>query len=132
LVASASFEEALTVVRTRGMISVKPNVYTADASIMAAIGVGIVSAEALAAGVASIPEPFTDADWGGWYVWQSFAYVFEFNAAATLAFPASAQFEIDSKAMRKVSPNEALVVIAESLGGAFEISTPLRTLVKLS
>jgi len=41
-------------------------------------------------------------------------------------------FEVDSKAMRKVGENEVLVTIAESQGGAFNISTPLRTLVKFS
>jgi len=41
-------------------------------------------------------------------------------------------FEVDSKAMRRMGPNKVLVGIAESQSGAYTISSPLRTLVKLS
>jgi len=131
LIGSLPFIEQTTIVRTRGMITVIPQAFTADVNMTGAIGVGIVTDEALAAGVGSMPEPFTDADWGGWYVWRSFSYHLEFADATGLNFP-NWSFEIDSKAMRKVSPNESLVIIAESQAGAFSINTPIRTLVKLS
>ena len=41
-------------------------------------------------------------------------------------------FEVDSKAMRKVSANETIVTMAQSQQGAFDISASLRTLVKLT
>jgi hypothetical protein len=64
-------------------------------------------------------------------VWRSFSYRLEFGTNASLNF-LDWNFEVDSKAMRKVSSNEAAVVVAESLTGAFNISTPVRTLIKLS
>ncbi len=130
LVASFSFEEALTVIRNRGMVSFFPVAVTGDVQIVGAMGMALVSTEAFNAGVASIPEPFSDADWGGWLVWRSFSYTFEFADATGVNF-VNWSFEVDSKAMRKVSPNETLVIIAESQVGAFEISAPIRTLVKL-
>ncbi len=131
LLASASFEEPVTIVRTRGFVSLRVASVAADVDIVGAIGVGIVSTEAFTAGIASVPEPFSDADWAGWYVWHAFAYRFEFSDASGFNFP-NWSFEIDSKAMRKVGSNNTLVVVAESFGGAYNIASPLRTLVKLS
>ncbi len=131
LTSSASFEEAATIVRSRGNVSIRPNAFTADVALVGAFGVAIVSTEAFNAGVTAIPEPFTDSDWGGWMVWRSFTYFFQFSDATGAQFN-DWNFEVDSKAMRKLSPNETLVQIAESQGGAFQISTPLRHLIKLS
>jgi len=131
LIGSFPFEEPATIMRTRGQVSVLPAALGADVDIIGAYGIGVVTQEAFAAGVGSIPEPFTDADWGGWYVWRSFSYHFEFATAAAVNFP-DWNFEVDSKAMRKVSNNEVLVIIAESQEGAYRLSSPLRTLVKLT
>jgi len=131
LIGSAPFDEAATIVRTRGAFACRPESEAADVSLTGAIGVGIVSSEAFAAGIASIPEPFSDGDWGGWFVWRSFAYEVRFSDATGVGF-LDWGFEIDSKAMRKVGPNESLVIIAESQGGAFRVNVPLRILVKLS
>ena len=122
--------EPETLVRIRGMVTIAPTVVSADVSIVGAVGMGLVSEEAFAAGIASIPEPFTDADWGGWVMWRSFSYKFEFADATGVNFP-NWSFEVDSKAMRKATANERLVTIAESQSGAFDISTPLRALTML-
>jgi len=131
LLAFVSFEEQTTVVRTRGQVSVRLQAFGVDLDIIGAFGMGVVSTEAFLAGVASIPEPFTDADWGGWFVWRSFSYHLEFNDVTGIE-SFLWDFEVDSKAMRKISPNETIVIIAESLAGAYAISAPLRVLVKLS
>ncbi len=130
LIGFASFEEPTTIVRTRGAISVIPQTSAADVDIVGAFGIGVVSTEAFTAGIASVPEPFSDADWGGWYVWRSFSSRFEFLDATGTILPAF-NFEVDSKAMRKVASNETLVMVAEAQVGAYSISTPLRTLVEL-
>jgi len=131
LISSVQFVEQQTVVRMRGQVSVKPQVQGADLDVVGAIGVGIVTEEAFTAGIASIPEPFSDADWGGWFVWRSFSYHMQFNDLTGVGW-LDWNFEVDSKAMRKVSPNERVVIIVESQVGAFVVSTPLRMLVKLS
>ena len=130
IVSSVAFEEPATVIRTRGRVSVAPQTFGADLEITGAIGMGIVTQEAFAAGVAAVPEPWTDADWGGWFVWRSFGYKFELvDATGTLQVDWG--FEVDSKAMRKVSSNEVLVVVAESQLGAFKIFDGTRHLIKL-
>jgi len=128
--AAAGFPKP-TIVRTRGMISIKPNVDTADLSIVGAFGMAIVSDQAFTAGVLSVPEPFTDADWNGWFVWRSFSYRLVHDTDAGKEF-LTWDFEVDSKAMRKVSTNETLVLVAESFLGSFDISAPVRILMKLS
>ena len=131
LIGSLPLDEASTIVRVRGNVGILASSVAADDTIVGAFGMAIVSSEAFNAGVGSIPEPFTDADWGGWMVWRSFSYRFEFFDGTGSNFP-NWSFEVDSKAMRKGGPNERLVLIAESQDGAYQISTPLRTLVKLS
>ena len=120
-----------TVVRTRGEIAIRASTYAADLNIVGAFGICVVSTDAFAAGVASIPGPFTDAEWNGWFVWRSFSYVVEQSSDVGVMQAAKFQ-EIDSKAMRKIATNETIVQVAESFLGTFQISTPLRMLLKLS
>ena len=117
--------------RSRGVVSIAPDTFGADVEYKGAFGVGIVSTDALAAGVASIPGPWLDSDWGGWFVWRSFAEIFEFKDS-TGSLVISTSFEVDSKAMRKITTNESLVVIAESQAGAFQMFAGVRTLIKLT
>ncbi len=131
LLASSSFEEPNTVIRTRGVVSVGPQSFGVDVEIKGAYGVAIVSTDALAVGITAIPGPFSDSDWGGWLVWRSFAFIFEFGDSTGRMF-ANVNMEIDSKAMRKVESNESLVVIAESQGGLFQIWDGTRHLIKLT
>ena len=131
LVASVSFEEPLTVMRTRGSIVITPQSFAADINITGAVGMGIVSAEALAVGITALPTPYRDADWGGWFVWRSFAqHVQVIDATGVLL--GGLHLEVDSKAMRKISANEALVVVAESQASAFNVWDGTRNLVKLA
>jgi len=130
LIDSVAFNQPATIMRTRGYVGIRATNAGADATIVGAIGVAIVSEEAFLAGVASIPEPYTDADWGGWYVWRSFSFRHQFFDATGVLLE-DFGFEVDSKAMRKVAPNEALVFIGESQQGAFDVVDSTRTLIKL-
>jgi len=121
-----------TIVRTRGDISIVPAVLSADLEVVGAFGVGVVSAQAFAIGITAIPKPFDDANWDGWYVWQAINFVVEAGATVQSFSPADRIITVDSKAMRKIADNEVLVLVAQSQQGAFRISAPLRTLLKLS
>ena len=103
-----------------------------DIDITGAFGVCVVNTDAFVAGVAAVPGPFDEAAWEGWFVWRSFSLKQE--AAGTVASLVVYPFmeDIDSKAMRKVTSNETVVLVAESQGGAFRINVPLRMLFKLS
>ena len=123
-----------TIIRTRGFVSVRPSAFSADIGFSGAFGACIVSDQAAAAGVASVPGPFSDADWDGWYMWRSFAGRFDVTTdVGRVGFSGTGlPFEVDSKAMRKVSDNETCLLVAESQTGAFSIAMHLRTLFKLS
>ena len=131
-VPGGSFFIKPTIVRTRGEVSIKPDAFNADIDINGAFGMCVVSQDALTAGIASIPKPFSDAEWGGWFVWQSFAKHLEQVTNAGLLL-GSWDYQVDSKAMRKITTNDVIVSVAESISGAaFDIAMHLRVLLKLS
>jgi len=130
IISSLPAEDPGTIIRVRGQVSIKLALYNADLDIVGAVGIGVVSSEAFTAGVASIPTPYSDADWGGWLMWRSFAHHFEFQSSVS-SFLASWSFEVDSKAMRRFSPNEVMVFIAQSQTGNFRVADCTRQLVKL-
>ena len=113
------------------MVSIMPQTFVADLSISGAYGMAIVSLQAFTAGVASIPRPFDNADWSGWFVWRSFHHRLEFIDGTGFAL-GSWSAEVDSKAMRKVDANSVIVLVAESQTGAFDIAMHLRMLLLLS
>ncbi len=125
---------APTIVRSRGEVAVRNTAFGADVVIGGAFGICVVSDEAFAAGTASIPRPFDDADWGGWFVWQSFESLFSFDdATGNLGVNnTSLRYQVDSKAMRKVSDGETIVMMAESQTGALVIAMHIRMLLLLS
>ena len=134
LVSSLSPGEATTLVRTRGMVAVIPTTFASDQNINGAFGIGVISAEAFGIGITAIPSPFTDADWPGWLMWESFAFRVEFGDGTGVRAAAGVglQMIVDSKGMRKAGSNEVYVFIAESRGGAYSIADNTRQLFKLS
>ena len=119
-----------TLIRSRGSLFVS-GVSTADVSATGAFGGCIVSDEAFAAGTLSIPRPFDDSDWNGWFVWQAVNWKFEFISGVG-ALMYGATYEIDSKAMRKMGTNETLVFIYESQAGAVTVNAITRELFLMS
>ncbi len=123
---------APTIIRTRGEASVRAQTFGADVTVSGAFGICVVSDQAFAAGVASIPGPFDQADWNGWFVWQSFIRAVEFVSAVGVEPNVVWPYQVDSKAMRKVRDNETIVMVAQSQSGAFNIGMHLRMLLMLS
>jgi len=130
LLSAITFEAPGTIVRSRGQLSVRPTSTTADGEFVGAFGVGLVSREAFDVGITAIPHPYRDADWGGWMVWQPWALRFDSITQAGVLL-SSWSFNIDSKAMRKVEPNSAMVFVAESQGGAVSVANTVRILQML-
>ena len=133
LLSSFSFTLGLagTVLRSRGIISVFPQSGAADLVIDGAFGMGVVSITALATGITAIPGPFTDDSWPGWFVHQYFSNVLDVTTdVGRLLLQKS--YEIDSKAMRKVRNDEAVVLVAESRAGALNILSHVRVLFQES
>ena len=123
-----------TLIRLRGHFELILTVSSAiGAGFAGAIGMTLVSNDAFAAGAGSIPGPVTDSNWDGWFYHQFF------NLHATTATVADAvnnmvvRKEIDSKAMRKWTPDQTLVAMigATQTGNAsMTLHADSRVLVK--
>ncbi len=110
---AAAGSDGLTLVRTRGFIEMRLVVITASGDgYSGAIGLAQVSDRAFAAGAASVPQPFTEADDDSW-IWHQF---FSLHPETDLnGSNVSLEFEIDSKAMRKSHAGETLILVVETI-----------------
>ena len=100
----------ITVLRTVGRFSVGSDQSAALEQQIGAWGCIIVTDRAAAAGVASIPGPFTDMADDGWFVHQMFAQETERTNTA----PVMLIYEFDSKAKRILSTGQEIAVVAEN------------------
>ena len=121
-----------TILRSRGVLSVRPTGESADLAFDGAFGIAVISDVARATGITAIPGPFTDSDWSGWLVHQFWAQRIAFEDATGVQFNAALNYEIDSKAMRKVQGDEAIVLVAEARLGAVGVLSHIRMLFQES
>ena len=128
--------EQQTIIRSRGIIYVAPAAITGSLELQGAFGIAVVSNQALAAGAASIPGPWTEASWDGWLAWVPWAFRVDIGAGQAtgptlVGENIGTTYQLDSKAMRKVELNESIVIMAESQVSAVNVTTPFRMLFKL-
>ena len=98
----AAGQEDHTLVRTRGLVQILlTSVAAAGDGFFGAVGIGIATTSAIAAGVASVPTPLTELSWDGW-IWHHFFSVHAGITAAVESESTTVTIPIDSKAMRKL------------------------------
>ena len=123
-----------TILRTRGTFCISQSApETSDRVLIGAIGMCLVSDNAVAAGVASLPGPITDADDDLWMVWQSFCMTWvNVGTPATLVVPFP-QHVIDSKAKRILTQGRQMALVVEnaSAANAFDIVFNVRSLAQV-
>jgi len=119
----------LTVVRVRGLLYVTSDQQVARETGNGAIGMAVVSDQALAIGVTALPLPLTDASSDKFLLWMPFSWGQHASAGTPIGF----EFPFDSKAMRKVQDGEALVMVVQNASSSFGIDYQImfRILVKL-
>ncbi len=122
-----------TVLRTRGLFTIQTDQVSATETPFGALGLCVVSDQALAAGVASVPTPYTDADSDLWFYHQYFAAPVLFGTTTGIR-RLDQQYEIDSKAMRRLSEDESIILVVENASAAdgLRYIVDLRILSKLS
>ena len=109
-----STETQATIVRLRGsLVAYLTATSAANDGFHCAIGVGLVSDEAFAVGVASIPGPLTEADNEIWMYHRFFDIHSPTATLASADVSQSVAFEVDSKAMRKWDDDKTLVAMLE-------------------
>ena len=128
----------VTLVRFRGELMLWLEVVTTigDGFTRVGAGVGVITSDAFAAGAE--PSALGDPDWGGWlWHWAGGAIVGLSVTEAENTGPLSmVRIPIDSKAMRKIGPNETIFasVSTQAEVGAATLNMVFnsRMLVKLS
>ena len=110
LVGRLDFASPGTLTRVRGVIHADLDAGGADERAIVAVGLIIVKQVAATAGIASVPTPFTEgsAPW----LWHGYLPV-SAGAGGTLETAESYTIEIDAKAMRRLKPDDSLIMVAE-------------------
>jgi len=114
-VISASFTsgDPETLIRAVGLLSVQSDQVAAAERPFGAIGLAVVSDQAFAIGVTAVPTPYTDAASDLWAMHAYWAAPMAFGDATGFANIAT-EVRFDSKAMRKISPDQTLVLVVEN------------------
>ena len=129
----ATVTGALTIVRTRGVFSVRAAAAAVGNSITrGAFGIILVSTDAFAAGVGSVPGPISD-DFNDWYVWAPFTLLHDDTTPSDSPHVTTVQF--DSRGMRKSKFGQVAVAVLEVesdlAGTALDSAFSMRNQVKL-
>ena len=119
-----------TVRRTRGLISVGSDQSVAIENQLGAVGLVVINDVALTLGITAIPDPVSNDDDDGWFVFIPFVR----KGINSTGNSPSTEFEFDSKAMRRVEEGFgiAIVVANASLIHGFEVAISMRMLTSLS
>ena len=119
-----------TIVRTRMDVVYASDQQSASETTFGAMGIIVASDKAVALGSSAVPGPIAQAD-GNWFQYQGLADVMRFGT--NVGFQSVGHhYEIDSSAMRKVTVDEDIAIMAEqsaALGATIVIMG--RMLVKL-
>ncbi len=106
-----------TVTRLRGWMSLSSDQTTAQERYAAALGLAIVSDQALAVGVTAVPTPVAEADSDLWFLWQSLSGSM-LAVTSTGLSDTQPTVVLDSRAMRKVEDGQDIAVVQEASGGS--------------
>ncbi len=119
---SLAFNAPTTVVRMIGEYHLTPTAApTATDECILAVGIGIVSSDAFAAGAGSVPDPSGESEYP-WLYWASHPFFFAGTGTTGAGFNFRHRFDI--KSMRKVKPRESLAMIWQYVDNA---GTPAMT-----
>ena len=126
-----ALEDGLTIVRVRGnwtvQTSILPDLLTGPNLFTFGLGLCLVTQQAFVIGATAVPGPLSEDDWDGW-MWHHHGVASAgFKNSAVANVPIS--YEVDTKAMRKISENMVLCGVMEVIedGVAGSIATLLRS-----
>ena len=132
---SAEALSSTTLVRCRGAGQFRFRPAAANDVHLVGLGLIVASNDAVTTGPGAVPSPTDDAD-AEWIWHRLFQPAVAFAAYAATDFQGYVEnFEIDSKAMRKLHPGDTLVLIADgvqlSATPVSDIAAAVRILTKL-
>ncbi len=104
-------DQELTIRRTRGLVATHTDRSVASEIQLGAFGIGVFTNTAIAAGIASLPDPVTDVEDEIWFVYGHISSQFKFGSDIAFDAQNATLWEFDSKAMRKVPQGYAIAFI---------------------
>ena len=131
--AAALLLRPFTVIRSRIMVSARSDQFGAVEFQEGAVGFQIVTDSAVAAGIASLPTPISEAS-ADYFIYRPYSVDVTFADATGYGDrSADSTFEIDSKAMRKCGHDDDLAVTAQNLDPTHSVLVSMigRILIKL-
>ena len=130
LTAATLLLRPFTVLRSRFRILVRSDQAAVTEENIGAYGDIVVSDQAIAIGTTAIPGPVTNVD-APFFVHEGVINVFNFLSSVGFEEPVGTLIEVDSKAMRKVGPNEDIANMYENLTAVgVRVATAGRTLIQ--
>ena len=116
-----------TFLRSLGTFSLKTDQAAGDEVQLGAIGMIVVSDQAISVGITAVPHPITDIDDDGWFVHMPIAQAFDFGDNTGFAVPA--RYNFDLKAKRVIHDGRSVALVVENAAAAgFVLSGVIRTL----
>ena len=104
--------DGLTVARIRGRFTMVAQILTAlGDGFQGAIGIGIANENAIGVGITAVNLPITDASWDGW-LYHQFVSIHR-GVTANSDGSGVLDFEVDTKAMRKMNAGDSLYACIE-------------------
>ena len=119
-----------TIVRTRGIFSIRSDQIAASETFMGDLGYAVVSDQAVAIGVTAVPTPLTDKGSDLFFVYEQLVGRIDFSDATGIATN-SITIHYDSKGMRRVNDDQDIVVVLENEIAGIAATHSARMLVKL-
>ncbi len=108
--ASALALRPFTIVRTRLTLWANTDQAAANEEPQLAYGMTVVKDQASTIGITALPDPVTDTD-EGWFVYESMVPALQLATGVGIQAPAGVERIVDSKAQRKVGPNDDVVSV---------------------
>ena len=109
-----SFSDSLTILRTRGYVqALLDATKQVGDGIVLTFGLGIVSTDAATLGATAVPDPGSDFDYP-WLWWGEMTLSAEATLGADTWGPHAQRLEVDSKAMRRVTPKQSILWVCQS------------------
>ncbi len=120
-----------TIVRTRGVVQVVSDQNIATETYLGALGISVVSEQAIAIGVTAVPTPVTDQGSDLFFVYEEVIGRFEFGSNIGFDAAGGRFIQYDSKAMRRVNEGSDVAVVVENDIAGTQMEHSARMLLKL-
>ena len=129
---SGNFDAPFTIVRTRGIVSIRTDQVVAAEEQIGALGFLVGNDQAIGVGATALPGPIVNIDSDKFFVWQPLAASNTLLSSVGFEPQMATTWTFDSKAMRKVKEGEGVAVMFENAHAThgFEAWLQFRMLIK--